>query len=156
MATIAELHDLATKFEKLKQQIHDESHVLVSDTLREFVVDNPQIKQIQWTQYTPYFNDGDTCEFSMNDVYFCTVDLEEDDSVHDMREGVFSMWRGYDEETIKRMAGQQNLSIELMTNCSDLVKALNKLEEALQYTFGDHVEVIVTKQGIEVSEYNHD
>lgn len=24
----------------------------------------PKLKSVSWTQYTPYFNDGDTCEFS--------------------------------------------------------------------------------------------
>ena len=27
----------------------------------------PLVKRIEWTQYTPYFNDGDSCEFSVNE-----------------------------------------------------------------------------------------
>jgi hypothetical protein len=39
---------------------------------------------------------------------------------------------------------------------SDLESALQSNEEACLAAFGDHVEVTVTRDGIEVEEYSHD
>lgn len=37
------------------------------------VLDDPLITEFGWTQYTPYFNDGDVCEFSVNEPWFRTT-----------------------------------------------------------------------------------
>ena len=29
----------------------------------------PEIAALRWRQYTPYFNDGEPCTFSVNDLY---------------------------------------------------------------------------------------
>jgi hypothetical protein len=39
----------------------------------------PKLKSFGWTQYTPYFNDGDTCEFGTNIDYLYINDCHEDD-----------------------------------------------------------------------------
>ena len=42
------------------------------------VLDDPYIHSFGWNQYTPYFNDGDACVFSVGSPWFRTVDdLEE-------------------------------------------------------------------------------
>lgn len=44
---------------------------------------NPKLESLSWTQYTPYFNDGDECTFSVNSDYFEMVyDGQEMDDVH--------------------------------------------------------------------------
>lgn len=39
----------------------------VFDSLYDVFVEHPTIQTISWTQYTPYFNDGEPCEFSVHD-----------------------------------------------------------------------------------------
>jgi len=39
----------------------------------------PEIDSVFWMQYTPYFNDGDVCEFSVHEPQFTLVDDEEPD-----------------------------------------------------------------------------
>ena len=34
-----------------------------------FAKTDPRIQAISWTQYTPYFNDGDSCTFSAHTSY---------------------------------------------------------------------------------------
>lgn len=37
------------------------------------------VEQLFWNQYTPWFNDGDTCEFSVGDVYVVLRNDEDED-----------------------------------------------------------------------------
>lgn len=45
----------------------------------------PKLKSVSWTQYTPYFNDGDTCEFSAHtdDLYVNGSNSNYDDDDYD-------------------------------------------------------------------------
>lgn len=38
----------------------------------------PEVDAIRWPQFTPYFNDGDACEFSVHDPLLRLVDGDED------------------------------------------------------------------------------
>jgi len=67
------------KFERLKQkkaeiqalrkQMQEESNKIFGELTKEFFDENPKLESFAWTQYTPYFNDGDTCEFQANTDY---------------------------------------------------------------------------------------
>ncbi|WP_074344742.1 hypothetical protein [Mycobacteroides abscessus] len=38
----------------------------------------PEVVSVRWTQYTPYFNDGDACTFSVHEARTKLVDTDED------------------------------------------------------------------------------
>lgn len=108
----------------------------------------PELKQFEWTQYTPFFNDGDSCEFSVHDLsYRLGKDWnEEDEEWEDDYEGHYIAW------------GSQG---ELTNDQWELLKGLDKAfkglpEDTMQDLFGDHVKVIVTREGVSVEEYDHD
>ena len=65
----------------LLEKYQKELQTALVETCREFFENNPTIKLICWTQYTPYFNDGDTCTFRVNDIYFSNA---EGDDVNDI------------------------------------------------------------------------
>lgn len=54
------------------------------------------------------------------------------------------------------LPGLEVCSIETQQACEQLSEELSGLEDALKTLFGDHVKVIVTKDGVEVEEYEHD
>lgn len=138
----------------------------IKPLLQQFITDNPQVAKVFWTQYTPYFNDGDTCEFRLNDIQFLFTgeEVDEDDEGHysfgnAIRDGV----RGYryDHRGGKFEPGSwlptlEVCSVETQAACEALQTELNGLEDALKTLFGDHVKVIVTADGVEVEEYDHD
>jgi hypothetical protein len=65
--TITQYHTVLGEFnEKFKK----EGEAQLADAFASFLKDNPGIQGFRWTQYTPYFNDGDACNFSVHDVYF--------------------------------------------------------------------------------------
>lgn len=42
------------------------------------VLASDAVEAIRWTQYTPYFNDGEACEFSVHEPYIRFVDGDEE------------------------------------------------------------------------------
>lgn len=131
------------------------------------LLDDPTIVKFGWRQYTPYFNDGDTCEFGLHGVWVLTVDDvgavdDEDFDSYDLdvdyhrslgrvkydynAEGrwVPSDYEGPDEARYNRVMG--------------LARALESgaFDNVLLKHFGDHAMVTVKKDGIEVEFYSHD
>lgn len=47
------------------------------------LIDDPNVHSFGWTQYTPYFNDGDTCEFGVGEPWLRTVDDVDRDDLDD-------------------------------------------------------------------------
>ena len=98
------------------------------EVFKEFFEQFPEVDKIQWTQYTPYFNDGDACTFGVNKPDFILDDGN-----------VVSSWYGDGKKYV-----------------TDSLRALFGFELLMESVFGDHVEVTVTRQGIEIDEYDHD
>lgn len=71
----------------------------IIDSLHKGVAACPNVVKVQWAQYTPHFNDGDTCRFGVQEPYFYDADGEEIyyDEVEDAFEDFFYL---YDEESI--------------------------------------------------------
>lgn len=129
--------ELQEKFENFKKQV-EELRLQLQDTGEQFLVEHfketftkhPNLKQVRWTQYTPYFNDGEECTFSSNHQW---ADIEGVDGELD-----------YNSTEYK----------EIKENIREFLSQFD--EELLRNLFGDHVEIIVTKEGISVEEYDHE
>lgn len=52
----------------------------------------PEVESVRWEQYTPYFNDGDVCEFGIGDVYIKFIGQ---DSGGDRDDGFSSNGKSY-------------------------------------------------------------
>ena len=95
----------------------------------------PELKSFGWRQYTPYFNDGDACYFS---VHADEPDINGEGS---------DEW--YDEE------GWQNKAAD------DIAELVYSIDEGyLKRRFDDHAEVTVTRTRngykAESDDYRHD
>ena len=60
---------LKSRINALKEEMQENSKVLMKEAFREFLEKYDVVDNIFWTQYTPYFNDGESCEFSVGDVH---------------------------------------------------------------------------------------
>ena len=76
-----EFSDLQAKIAALNEEMKDKSKILMKETLKEFFTKyDGVVTNIFWTQYTPFFNDGESCEFNVHDVHIqLTNDDEEDE-----------------------------------------------------------------------------
>lgn len=152
----------------------ESSSVVEQDPDEEFhkaikaMLDDPEIVDFGWQQYTPYFNDGDPCTFSacgawvrtkqdIDDEY--TEDEWPDDSYEfevNSSHPTFGdrVWNDKTQsfETVVRKA-----SPELAEKCdrfSSVVES-GRHEILLQKIFGNHTEIRVTKTRIYQNEYEH-
>lgn len=93
----------------------------------------PEVNTINWSQYTPYFNDGDECVFSVNSSYPRINELDE----YDIDE-------------------KENPSLsQAFAEISTLLESID--EQVYKNVFGDHVEVTINRDGkVEVADYEHD
>lgn len=122
----------------------------IADLLKDFLTKFPEVESVRWTQYTPYFNDGDECVFGVNEARVTLKEVGAENG-HDEDEddyGIDAWSLTYQNETPERKA--------LAADLKALGKQLDESDDILRECFGDHVQVIVTRAGIEVSEYSHD
>jgi hypothetical protein len=101
-----------------------------------------------WTQYTPYFNDGDTCTFSAN--------------IDEPRINGEDQW---DLPALRKTIGLGAARVPNPEFDTELAAAADAVSEFLggfdsedfQDMFGDHMQVTVLRDGrLEVAEYEHD
>jgi hypothetical protein len=140
---------------------------------------------LKWTQYTPYFNDGEACTFSVKEPYLVRLKDEDgegmslDEAID--RYGQEDKEESYEtddyENELPRTTGQpyyqHNYAKKTVTytvegfpkiegftkaKLKELSRAWSALpEDLLKKAFGDHVEVIVRSNGkFSVDEYSHD
>jgi hypothetical protein len=125
------------------------------------LLDLPGVIEYKWTQYTPYWNDGEECEFSVLTDWQAGVKLEfgdPDEGEHE--DGYYTslsrVWRRSHYENVKEINGVD------VTEHAQKLSALNGEVGCgshyvwLKETFGDHATVIANKEGFKVEFYDHD
>lgn len=140
---------------------------------------HPRFVAIHWHQYTPYFNDGEPCFFSVDDIYFRILDEgEESVDVDAERERLESegTWRYMDdgesawlhsgELTMGKVRWNREVSayevlsppptgVDAITEVAELMSS-GHFENALMGLFGDHADVLITRDKIVIEEYDHE
>lgn len=146
---IAEQRELQKKFQATAQE-------LFKETTKELFKMNPNVTGIVWTQYTPFFNDGDTCEFSVNEPSF--TNAPDPESVH---------WGEYDGDEETAADGSEifvwegwgsapaSLNKESCEAFARMIQS-SEMEDVMKAMFDDHVKVTATREGFSVDEYDHD
>jgi hypothetical protein len=111
---------------------------------------HPELESFRWTQYTPYFNDGDECSFGVNSDY---VDINDTEETSTAEETGFCI---NPEETrwSHRKYGREPNPNKAAVAIGKLLRGLG--DEALRAMFGDHVEITVTRNQVKVERFDHD
>jgi len=129
----------------LEQKLKTFGKEAFDEAFSSFFANNPTVDGIVWTQYTPYFNDGDTCTFSVGEAYLfsASVAAEDEESVEDyMHEHAISSY------------GKSPLDGAY----KEFQAVWKQIPEAIFLAvFGDHSKVTLNRNGTsEVEEYEHD
>lgn len=173
-------------FEEKKQAFISELRKEFPTMFKDIFETAPKLKSVSWTQYTPYFNDGDTCYFSahiddleLNGVSEYSDDEDNEDYLYNVIKpctyGVLET--AEDVEANKVLANKINRSWYtsktigeegLLPNprydesLSNAVESISDIlssipKEFLQDLFGDHVKVTIYANGtIDTEDYDHD
>ncbi len=107
----------------------------------------PYVVAVKWTQYTPYFNDGETCEFSSNSDY---CELQFKPAVGDVLTKEDLEEQDFEERWTNRENPEKTQAFEAFR------EALALPDDVLLAAFGDHAEVTVDREGVTVDQYDHD
>lgn len=130
--------EMKAKIAQFKREMKEHGEKFFLEQSKELFAELTNVEGFGWTQYTPYYNDGDTCVFSAN----------------------------FDYPTIK-FVGQEEIEEDDWFPNSDMspeaessrkiAKFLNQFDyEDVEMMFGDHCKVWVTPSKVEVEEYEHD
>lgn len=123
------------------------------------------VTKLRWRQYTPHFNDGEPCVFSVgeSEIFRGTGThregfLEVEDDYDDDNEWLssYDLW-DYANSTpgsFTRVTKPEYTSISPALEAFD--DALSHFENLFLLTFGDHCQVIASPAGFDVREYDHD
>jgi hypothetical protein len=144
-AFVQEYNDFLNEFSKKATE-------KLKEVFNEFWDSNPEIKVVTWTQYAPYFNDGDACVFSVNDPTFSNATSPDD--IEDLRWGEYD---GYTEGVwaIARWSSDEipGVDKDSIKTLSDFIQS-NAMESVLQNTLGGDNRIVVTREGITSYDYS--
>lgn len=177
MKTIEMLEGLKAELDEAIAEYQKKAGDALTQIYAEFFETAPMIQQFYWRQYTPFFNDGEACVFNVHDVEFNILATDDRDY-----EGTYqSAWSckynkvktnlEYHEKSTEDGAQEivaflksVNADSEMERHCEMAVSSMNSFinsnEDLMLAVYGDHVEVVVSKQDgkitVEVGEHAHD
>lgn len=172
--------------EDAKREIQEKGASALKELFSEFFKAHPEARSIVWTQYTPYFNDGEPCVFGVGDL-----ELRVDDSTavapdayaaykaeghdHDDTDdnGCYGSFADalqnmrndeHNREAVKRGWNKNTLrdltpqEEQLLSDFHEIQVAFGKrvVGDIVEIAFGDHVRVAARADGFETYAYEHD
>jgi hypothetical protein len=156
----AVLREKQEEIKKLKEEMLEASNKIFTDLTKTIFEDHPKVNSFGWNQFTPYFNDGDTCYFCVNTdyIYINGESIDESDWINETKITNYGTWNREKREYEGRTE-VPNLDYD-----SELAKAADEIREFLRNfdndfflsQFGDHAEITITAEGVSVDEYEHD
>ena len=120
--------------DEYKKAVQENGEAVVKEAARELFTQFPDLQGVRWTQYTPYFNDGDPCYFRYG---WMEAKVQQDEDYED----TYSLRESHP---------------EMMKAVNEFEGMISGLDDALEVIFGDHAMVTVTRDEITVEEYDHD
>lgn len=166
-----------------KAEFEEKMKNAFNDIFKTFFEQYPEIKAVGWNQYTPYFNDGEPCEFSVGEVFGVAENARNEDdeeldlnniySAYDLEEMKFPYngkpspytyeyrhkYLSYEKDirAYEKAIAENPRYEEVCNGWKELKSVLNSIpEDIYRNAFNDHVFVLATKNGIDVREYDHD
>lgn len=167
--------ELVAQIENLQKEIMEKSKSAFKDVAKALFDAFPSLESFSWVQYTPYFNDGEPCEFGVSADADWSLKINGErpgDSEHWETKPIYidkegnqyteaeyknqpASWR---DRTIRSRFTYLNAEEPELNGVPDTIEDfINAIDEnTLQSMFGDHCEVIVYRDRVEVQDYDHD
>lgn len=145
----AEIAKARKEKEVIDKLLKEKVYQLFQQEVEELFRENPDLESFTWSQYTPYFNDGDECVFSVNreNIGINGEEMEYFGDVECDVEYRANQADGNDLPALqKKMAHMKAVGMFLN----------NYTDDDLLDMFEDHAQVTVTRKGATTEYYNHD
>jgi len=159
--TNEKIEALKAKVAELNKQVREESQRLLNEGFTEVFEKYPKLLSFSWNQYTPYFNDGDECTFSVNTDSLIPDFTDESAEDHDYEYSKGdSIWntktKKYDHAPL---SDEKKLNNEAYDELVEIVNAID--DDTMKATYGNHITVTVSKNEdgtlkTSTDDYEHD
>jgi len=144
--------EMTVKFEVIRTEYQTQAKLHLMEYIKVFLDLNSEIKTIRWVQYTPYFNDGEDCYFGVRDAYCSNVTdpllLTPYGELEEESEEFWSTDGGWKEDIVPDSVFESTKQLNTMIQSIP--------EEVMKELFGDHSEITITKEGIQIEGYVHE
>jgi hypothetical protein len=157
---IEEIKAKKTEIAKLQRELQLQSESLFDSFFSKIFENCERLKSISWTQYTPYFNDGETCIFHAGIDYLVINGEYEDESTWLNPTNILS----YGKFNSKTKVYEGRIEQDNPDFDAELSKAVDEVKDFLSLfdndfylsRFGDHTKVTITSAGSRTEDYDHD
>lgn len=180
MTLANKLGAFSQEFASAKAIFVERGKATFNEAIKEFFDANPDVWCLAWSQYTPYFNDGEPCDFGVNEILAYTDAASETDLGELVNEAedvgmltplydVHSGWIAKDPKYVAEYSARNEKlkadfakgSVETFTaDFTALKEFVSANEELMEELYGDHVLVQIRRSGDGVEsvteEYEHD
>lgn len=143
-------------FNEKKKALVEELRKDFPGLIKPLLEESQLINSISWTQYTPYFNDGDECVFRSN---ACDFGINGGLYGENHDENGTEFWR---KEAYSYIHKKYMPNDDYNENEAKIHEGLSEIlgeipDEFYEELFGNHVKITIFKDGtIDIEEYNHD
>jgi len=164
---------------ELKKQVQKELQAEFNGALAELFDAYPFVKSVSFAAYTPYFNDGDTCEYSVHHDYCQFNGFDEDgdeqegenvDVLKLSRETIYveepnleydPNYTGWESNLRRKTKHVKKPNPDFNPLYKEAVEAFRSAlaivdDDNWMDMVGDHVKVTITREGLATDEYDHD
>lgn len=152
----ATLQNLINDVKAARERMQAEGKNALGQALDQFFESCPEVRCITWAQYAPYFNDGDPCVFSVDDPkvqpFANKVEPDMAEALADY-DGCMFGWSDSGPYALERELNERERAILAQWNT---IKPAFSEHELFKLTFGDDCQVVASREGFEISEYEHD
>lgn len=140
----------------------------IREAFKEIFNQAPNLYMICWNQYAPYFNDGDPCEFGVNEMYAVHKDYVDSEnfeefsspySFEDEEDSIFRMDNPtWGDEAIARYASFNKEEKKEIETINKFLNDISQIpDDVFKAAFGDDNTVYVFADRIVTEEYgDHD
>jgi hypothetical protein len=134
MSTLKAFAVLKEELKTAREKVKESAKEAFSKAAKQIFFDHPGLESFSWEQYTPYWNDGEPCEFSAN--------TEDPDVMFEGEE-----YEAYGDNELTPNAVKAEKAVAEFLGVFD--------DDDYEDIFGDHVRVTVTASGATTEEYSH-
>jgi hypothetical protein len=141
--------------EELRAEYTNQSRVLIHELAQDLLNLDTAIRGVTWTQYTPYFNDGEPCTFGVNDPAL----ILSNGSFVDKHKNSMYCNHSNENEGEYEFSYQADLVQELqpiIRALREFSRFLNNNSSVVQEVFGDGVKVTITRTNTKIDECPHE
>jgi hypothetical protein len=183
---LEQLEKMNAELQELKNKHLEMSKVMFNDIAKQLFEKHSILNSFGWVQYTPYFNDGDECTFSARTNYptingydedsenergdgidlisnsneFITAPIRNEEDLRENEENYLKAgYNWYKDQKIGEYGVRKNPEYNPSHGevIKDVKNFLSKVDESvLRNMFGDHVKITVSRNGVDVEDYEHD